>query len=277
VDLGPDVGRPAASQRSQRRKLAVASWSPSRDGRVYTRMEIEAFPILQYAASMSDASGVRVTLTHVIGKAVAAGLRAVPEFNARVVMGRVVRHERVDVGFAVDLAEGKDLAPVTLRAVDSMSTVQIASAIADRAELLRAGADRNFNTANMFVRWAPRLLARPALAFVSLWTGGFGRRSFGVAGFPFGAAFISNVGSLGLDEAYLAPLPFARCSLYVCVGAVRERPVVKDASVVARPTVVLTATADHRIVDGVHAARLAAFLRSALAEPSALDVAMDHD
>jgi pyruvate/2-oxoglutarate dehydrogenase complex dihydrolipoamide acyltransferase (E2) component len=271
VSLGPDVRRPAAHKRSQRRKLAVASWSPSRDGRVYTRMEIEASPILEYAASMSAASGVRVTLTHVIGKAVAAGLREVPEFNARVVLGRVVRNQRVDVGFAVDLAEGTDLAPVTLRAVDSMSTVQIASAIGDRAERLRTGADRDFTMANAFVRWAPRLLARPALAFVSLWNGGWGRRSFGVAGFPFGAAFISNVGSVGLDEALLAPLPLARCSVYVCVGAVRERPVVVNSSVVARPTVILTATADHRIVDGVHAARLAAYLRSVLAEPSALD------
>lgn len=271
VDLGNDIGRIATSYHSQRRKLAVASWRPSRDGRVYTRMEIEASPILQYASSVSAASGARVTITHVIGKAMAAGLRAVPEFNARVVLGRVVPHEQVDVGFAVDLADGTDLAPVTLRAVDSMSTLQIASEIADRTELLRSGADRDFNTANRFVRWAPRLLARPALAFVSLWNGGLGRRSFGVAAFPFGGAFISNVGSVGLDEALLAPLPLARCSLYVCVGAVRERPVVVNASVVARPTVVITATADHRIVDGVHAARLAAFLRSALAEPSALD------
>jgi pyruvate dehydrogenase E2 component (dihydrolipoamide acetyltransferase) len=109
------------------------------------------------------------------------------------------------------------------------------------------------------------------LAFASLWNGGLGLRAFGQPGFPLGGAFVSNVGSLGLDEGFLAPLPLARCPLYACIGAVRERAVVVDGAVVARPVFVLTATADHRIVDGAHAARLAAFLRSALAEPASLD------
>src|SRR5258705_10008053 len=104
-------------------------------------MEIEATPILEYAAAISTASGTSVTLTHVVGKAVAAGLRAVPAFNARVVFGRIVPYPRVDVAFAVDIADGDDLAPVTLRGVDTMSTIQIAAAVAERATLVRRGAD----------------------------------------------------------------------------------------------------------------------------------------
>jgi pyruvate/2-oxoglutarate dehydrogenase complex dihydrolipoamide acyltransferase (E2) component len=249
----------------------VASWRPSRDGRIYARMEIEATPLLEYAAALSAASGVRVTLTHVVGKAVGAGLRAVPAFNARVVFGRVVPYPRVDVGFAVDVSDGDDLAPVTLRGVDGMSTLDIAREIAERTGRVRAGGDRDFATANTWVRVAPRFLTRPVLAFASLWNGGLGLRAFGQPGFPLGGAFVSNVGSLGLDEGSLAPLPLARCPLYACIGAVRERAVVVDGAVVARPVFVLTATADHRIVDGAHAARLAAFLRSALAEPASLD------
>jgi pyruvate/2-oxoglutarate dehydrogenase complex dihydrolipoamide acyltransferase (E2) component len=34
---------------------------------------------------------------------------------------------------------------------------------------------------------------------------------------------------------------------------------------------VLTATADHRIVDGAHAAQLATYLRAAFADPAAAD------
>jgi pyruvate/2-oxoglutarate dehydrogenase complex dihydrolipoamide acyltransferase (E2) component len=234
-------------------------------------MEVDATPIMEYAKSLSAASGLRVTLTHVVGKAVAAGLREVPAFNARVVFGRVVPFPRVDVGFAVDLADGDDLAPVTLRAVDTMSTSQIAREVAARVASLRSGADREFTVSNTWVRLAPYFLARSALAFVSVWNGGLGLRSFGQPGFPLGGAFISNVGSLGLDEGYLAPLPFARCPLYVCIGAVRERAVAVHGTVAVRPVAVLTATADHRIVDGAHAGRLAAFLRSVLANPATLD------
>lgn len=258
-------------RKSQRRKLAIASWRPPRDGRIYTRLEVDATPIIDYASSLSGTTGVRVTPTHVIGKAVAAGVEAVPAFGVRIVFGRLVPYPSVDISFAVDLAGGDNLAPVTLRSVDAMSVPDIARAVADRADRLRAGSDRDFRVSNAWVRLAPRILARLALGFVSLWNGGLGFRSFGQPGFPLGGAFISNVGSLGLDEGFLAPVPFARCPLYVCIGAVRQRPVVVDGEVVARPVLVLTATADHRIIDGAQAARLAAFLRSALAAPATLD------
>jgi pyruvate dehydrogenase E2 component (dihydrolipoamide acetyltransferase) len=234
-------------------------------------MEIEATPIVEYVTSVSAASGVRVTLTHVVGKAVAAGLRAVPDFNARVVFGRIVPYPRVDVGFAVDMADGGDLAPVTLRAVDTMTTIEIAREVAHRADRVRDGADRDFAASNTWIRATPRALIRPVLGFASLWNGGLGLRAFGQPGFPLGGAFISNIGSLGLDEGYMAPLPLARCPLYICIGAVHERPLVAAGAVVVRPVVILTATADHRIIDGAHAARLATFLRSALADPAALD------
>ena len=59
--------------------------------------------------------------------------------------------------------------------------------------------------------------------------------------------------------------------LYLAVGAVRDAAAVVDGQVVVRPEVVLTATADHRLVDGAHAGRVAAGLRGYLADPSVLD------
>jgi pyruvate dehydrogenase E2 component (dihydrolipoamide acetyltransferase) len=249
----------------------VASWSPSRDGRIYTRAEVDATELLAYAARLSAESGQRVTITHVAARAVALALRAVPQFNARVVAGRIVPKDSIDVSVAVDIRGGEDLAPVVVRAADTKTAAGIAAEIAARVARVRAGDDRNFTTSNGWVRVLPWFAVRPALGLASLWTGGLGRPAFGQPGFPLGAAFVSNVGSLGLDEGFLAPLPLARCSLYVCLGAVRNRPVAIDGQVVVRPVLVVTATADHRIVDGAHAARLAAFLRDAFADPAALD------
>ncbi|QIM23182.1 2-oxo acid dehydrogenase subunit E2 [Phycicoccus sp. HDW14] len=89
---------------------------------------------------------------------------------------------------------------------------------------------------------------------------------------PLGTAFISNVGTLDLDEAFLAPAPFARTAVYLAVGTVRERPVVVDGEVVVRPVAVLVATADHRILDGAHAGRLQRVVLELLADPARLDV-----
>jgi pyruvate dehydrogenase E2 component (dihydrolipoamide acetyltransferase) len=227
--------------------------------------------MLDYAARLSAESGVRVTLTHVLGRAVALGLREVPSFHARVLFGRVVPHQRVDVGFAVDVGAGTDLAPAVVRGADLHSTVELARALERLVGTVRAGADRDFTRSNTLVRLMPWWSLPGLLAVAGLWNGGLSRRAFGQPGSPLGHAFVSNIGSLGIDEAYLAPVPFARVPLYLALGAVRERPVAVDGQVVVRPTVLLTATADHRVVDGAHAAALIRWLSRVLADPSVLD------
>ncbi len=112
---------------------------------------------------------------------------------------------------------------------------------------------------------------RPVMATASLAVGGLGLPAFGQPGRPLGTGFVSNVGTLGLDEAFLAPAPFARTPVYLAVGAVRERAVVVDGEVVPRPTTVLVATADHRIIDGAHAGRLQQVVVELLADPARLD------
>lgn len=261
----------AGRGRSQRRKLAVATWRGPRAGLLYARLEIDATPLLAYAERLSAGSAVPVRPVHVLGRAVALGLREVPAFNARVLLGRVVPHERVDVGFAVDIRNGDDLAPAVLRDADLLPTVRIAELLGEAARTVRTGRDRAFASSNRLVRFAPWWTMRPVLAGVSLWNGGLGRPALGQPGSPLGHAFVSNIGSLGLDEAYLAPLPFARVPLYLALGAVRDRPIVVDGALVVRPTVLLTATADHRVVDGAHAAALVAWFRTVLAEPELLD------
>ena len=103
---------------------------------------------------------------------------------------------------------------------------------------------------------APWWAMRPVMKSASLLVGGLGTPAFGQPGRPLGTGFVSNVGTVGLDEAYLAPLPFARTSVYLAIGAVRDRPVAVDGEVVVRPTTALVATADHRVLDGAHAGRL---------------------
>ena len=254
-----------------RRRVAVATWRPSRDGRIYTRASVDVTAALDYLARVREGSGERVTLSHVVGAALGRCIAAVPEFRARIVLGRIVPYATCDIGFAVDVA-GDDLAPVKVRMVDRLTPVEVARAVDRGAQRLRAGTDPRHNRSSAMVRLAPAWAMRPLLAMTGMLVGGLGVGAFGQPGFPLGAAFVSNVGSLGLDEAYLAPLPFARVPLYLAVGAVRDVPAVVEGSVVVQPQLVLAATADHRLVDGSHAGRLACLLRRFIAEPTLLDV-----
>lgn len=254
-----------------RRKIAAATWRAPRDGRIYARMEVDATATLAYLERLRERSGERVTVTHVVGAALGRAIRQVPEIRARVVAGRIVDLEHCDIGFAVDIEQGSDLAPVKVQDVDTLSPLELARAVDAGARRLRRGEDEAYRRSSTIVRFLPTWVMRPLMSTASLLAGGLGWRAFGQPGFPLGAAFVSNVGSLGLDEAFLAPLPFARTPVYLAIGAVQERAVVVDGAVVARPVLVLVATADHRVVDGAHAGAMATIIRGLLAEPERLE------
>jgi pyruvate dehydrogenase E2 component (dihydrolipoamide acetyltransferase) len=257
---------------SVRRRIAVATWRPSQDGRIYTRLELDVTAALAYVAEARASTGERITLTHVVGAAMGRCLAAVPEFRARVVFGRIVPNPTCDIGFAVDVAGGHDLAPVQVRAVDRLTPLEVARQVESGVARLRGGSDDRHNRSSSIVRYTPTWAMRPLLAAASVLVGGFGISAFGQPGFPLGTAFVSNVGTLGLDEAFMAPIPFARASLYIAIGAVRDAAAVVDGAVVVKPQLVLVATADHRLVDGAHAGRVATLLRQLIAEPKLLDV-----
>lgn len=256
---------------SVRRKIAVATWRAPREGRLHARMAVDATAVLDYCRSRRAEHGVQVTPGLVVGMAFARGVLEVPEFLNRVVFGRIVPFPSQDVAFAVDIGDGDDLAPTKVRDVDGKTVVDVARELEAGAARLRARQDSDYETTSGIARAVPWFALRPMLSAASLLNGGIGVRAFGQPAHPLGSLFVTNIGSFGLDEGYVAPVPLARVPLYVCVGAVSDAPMAVDGQVVVRPQVVMTATADHRLVDGAHAARLARFVRAALADPEVLE------
>ena len=62
-------------------------------------------------------------------------------------------------------------------------------------------------------------------------------------------------------------VPMMRLSLLAGVGEVEQRPVVVDGEIVIRPILPLTATLDHRVVDGYQAGLIARTLKQILEDP----------
>ena len=59
--------------------------------------------------------------------------------------------------------------------------------------------------------------------------------------------------------------------VYILMGAVKERPAVIDGKIQIQPQLTLTATIDHRFIDGAQLAVLAKVVRSVLENPYQLD------
>lgn len=254
-----------------RRKIAVATWRAPREGRIMTRLVVDADPVLEHVAAHRAAGAKGLTPMHVLGAACARGLHTVPVANSRVLFGRVVPFHDIAVGFAVDIGQGTDLAPVKVAGADRLTPQEIAEQVWEGVRALRSGSHRGFRRSARIAAAMPTPLMRPVLAASSVVLGGLGLPMLGQPGHPLGAVFISNVGALGIEEAFMAPLPFARAHLYIALGTIDERPVVRDGEIVAVRQFTLSVTGDHRLVDGVQAAVYFAAVLDLLAHPERLD------
>ncbi len=257
-----------------RRKLAIATWDGPREPNIYGRMTLDAEPALAYVEALRKTSGEKVTLTTVIGKAVAMALRATPTLNGYIRLGEFVPHERVCVTFLVSFEDGKNLAKAKVDDLDRKSVLEATVELRELADRLRQGRDASFNRSmgpvRMLPSWALKALVRATgFATTNL---GVSLPSLGLEAFPFGSCVITNVGTFGLDEGYVPPTPFAGVPLWVLIGAAKDAPMAVDGEVVVRKQVTLTATIDHRFMDGAQGATLAKTIRRVMENPSELEV-----
>jgi pyruvate dehydrogenase E2 component (dihydrolipoamide acetyltransferase) len=96
--------------------------------------------------------------------------------------------------------------------------------------------------------------------------------AFGLEAFPFGSCIVTSVGMFGLDEGFAPFTPFARVPVLVLVGAVHDGVVAIDGVPTVRKRLTITATIDHRFLDGAQGGVLARILREQLEDPWRLDV-----
>jgi len=75
----------------------------------------------------------------------------------------------------------------------------------------------------------------------------------------------------GLEEGFVPPTPFTRVPVYILVGAVKDRPAVVDGKVQIQPQLTITATIDHRFIDGAQLAILSKVVKSILENPWQLE------
>jgi pyruvate/2-oxoglutarate dehydrogenase complex dihydrolipoamide acyltransferase (E2) component len=251
------------------RKVASAIWDGPYDPQIYGDIEIDAGALLSFIEDVRAKTGTRVTVTHLVGKAVAQGLALYPELNTYRSRGRFVPHESVDIFFVVAVADGRDLSGVKVREADQKSVVEIAEELASRAARIRSGEDRDFGRSKRLIDAAPTPLLRMGLRLADRLTGDMSvdLARYGLPREAFGSAMVTSVGMFGVQRAFGPLSPYYRIPFLALVGEVTERAVVIDGDIVARPMLTISATMDHRYLDGVHAARLSKAVRAYLESP----------
>lgn len=255
------------------RKIAVSTWKRPTDPQIYGDLEIDATNLLGYTEEVRASGGPKITVTHLVGKAIAHALHEHPDLNARLYRGGFVRRDSVDVFFIVSAEAGNELSGVKVLEADKKSVAEIAEELSARAGRVRDGDDVEMGKTKKMIGGTPRIFMKSAMKVTAWLTADrdIDLQKYGLPRQAFGSAMVSSVGMFGIGHAYAPLSPFYRIPFLALVGEVQKRPVVIDDEIVARPMFTIAATMDHRYLDGFHAARLARSVRAYLADPKAFE------
>jgi len=249
------------------------------------RLDLDCEAALAWCARAREASGEKVTLTHVVGKAAAVAMASAPETNGFASYGRLMLRETVDVFFQVAFFDGEravarderetrrdaNLAGAKVARADQKSVVDVARELRERSEAIRArGRDATVRATKMMASLPGPLRSAAACfgAFLSFDLGwNLGR--VGIPYDPFGSCMVTNVGVFGIEMAWAPLIPYARTPVCITLGAIRTAPSVVDGMIVARKRVSLGVVFDHRVMDGYHAGVMARRFQEIFADPDA--------
>lgn len=264
----------ASSGMTARRKLQLATWGDPVESSIHSKLSLDATKVNAYIKEKREKTKKHITITHIVGKAVALALRKAPGLNGRILMDRFIQFESIDISFLAMLEGGKNLAKVKVESTDKKSVEQIATELEAGSTSLRKGTDQKFKKTMAPLAILPTWLVRIVVNIAAYAAGGLGLSvpALGLEPFPFGTAVITSVGMLGVDEAYAPFTPFARVPILILIGAMHRGVVVKeDDKLEVIDKLKLCCTIDHRFLDGAQGAELGKVVRAVFDDPTLLD------
>jgi len=250
------------------RKVALGTWHGPGDPQIYGTLEIDLTKA--YAWLERQPPGQRVTVTHMVARAIALALARHPDLNAFIRLRRIYLRQAVDL-FVLAMVKHEtgreDLTSVKVSHADEKGVADIAAEVDAKLKRVREKRDTELQKSSKLMSIIPGFLIRFVLKLVAFLSYTLNIRFPGIPRDPFGACLITNVGMLGLDIAYAPLVPYTRAPIVLLVGEAKKRPVVIDDKIEIRPLVTLNASIDHRLCDGALLAKMVRTIREAFDDP----------
>lgn len=253
------------------RKIALGTWTTTYDPSIYGTLRLRMDKAVDYIAKFREKHGKKLTVTHLVAKAIALALKECPDANGVLRWNRIYQRKGIDISMLVlMMADGKaDLSSAKIADADRKSLAQIIDELDERAKKIRERKDKDLEKTRQSMRWIPFLFMNFFLKTVSFlcYTLNLDLRWAGLPKDPFGSAMVTSIGSIGLETAYVPLVPYARVPILVAPGEISDEPVVQDGKIVAAKIMNVNATFDHRLIDGAHAAVLSRVMREVIENP----------
>lgn len=253
------------------RKTASTIYKKPIDSKIFGSVEIDITDLEVYIQAKRKA-GVKITLTHFFLLATARAIREeVPEFNTYVKRGNIYSYPQIDATVSV-LNKNGEMGSVKMKNIDTYNLAELAEYLRQEIQAAQKGDDKSKNQKEALARipWPFRGYVYQIIKYITVHLG-LSIPSLGLSANNFGAFFLSNIGSIGLDIGYPALFPSANVSFVLIMGGVSKKPWVVNNQIVPRTIITLGAALDHRIVDASHGGKLFKYLKKVVAQPELLD------
>lgn len=255
------------------RRIAIGTWKTAYDPSVYGMTTLSMDESLRYIEAFRKKTGKRLTITHMLAKASGAMLEQNPDANAILRFNRIYLRKRIGVFFQVAMEDPDtgevDLSGCTIHDPEKKSLLEIVDEFTESTRKVREYEDEELEKTRSTFKKIPFFLLNFVMNLLGLllYTFNLDLTKLGLPRDPFGSLMITNIGSLKLDRAYVPLVPYSRVPLLIAAGAVREAAVVREGKLAVGRVMDLCATFDHRVLDGMHAAKMVKVLRAWLEHP----------
>lgn len=256
------------------RRISVATWRAPNDPTVYGSLKINFSKGEEFLARLNEGAAQKITVTHLVAKALALTLKKYPDLNAVIRWRKIYVRQSVDIFLQVAIegdGEGvkADLSGVKIDRCDEKSLEEIAFELKKRAGGVRKKEDPHFRATFNLLKWIPDFLLGWVVRVMGFLIHNLRMASprLGLPADPFGSAMVTSVGMFRVPPGFAPLVPLSRVGIVVCIGEVKDQPWVVEGKVEAAKILDLKFTFDHRLMDGLTGARMAHYFKSLLEEP----------
>jgi hypothetical protein len=247
---------------------------PTRNGSVvFFEREVEVAAAERFVADVRAAHpDLHPTLFHVVLWGLGRMFDRYPHLNRFLAGGRLYERDGVWLSMTVktELSDDGTLVEVKHRCAPAQPFADFVREIESSVVAARGGSEGLADMELALFLRLPPLLRRAVVRLAGLGnTLNLLPRAF-IEGDPFFAsAFVTNLGSVGIDAAYHHLYEYGTIPVFCTFGLVHDGVVARDGTPVVTRVASLKFSYDERIEDGLYAARAVQYLCTVLEDPAA--------
>lgn len=238
---------------------------------VYFEQQLDLSRTLPWLAEWNRAHGVRATVFHLVLHALATVLHERERLNRFTIGHRTYQRDGVSISFAAktEMNDAAALRTIKRRFERGESFVAVVERtngeVADTKTSATTAMDRELG---ILLRLPGFVLALLLVVLRRLYAWGLAPRSLIDTDPLYTSVFVANLGSLEIDSAYHHLYEHGNCPLFLTIGQIKQRPVLDEGAIVARPHLTLRFTFDERVEDGLYCARALQLLQRIVEDPA---------